>query len=253
MSPNAHQPSLQATPTKEPRHEEQPNGKRVDATDRSEVPRSQRTNLDRSVDHPAGQPSSHHLRRARRRARCRRRLHRHLQNDRSRHGPGWPTCPPHASTTGQVAPTTARNDIRADLQRTTRSSRMVGDPCSVTFTAGPTVTLLATFLALSALWIFPSVRRRIIGETLALRDQNGQVRMLLTADKMGTSSFVIFRSDGDPAVALTASADVGAVSVLGPTGDREAILWYSNGLTALELGVEADRQTTPRVRRVRDG
>ena len=84
---------------REPGHQQPSTGNRLDATDRNGIPRSQRTNLDRSIDHPAGPSSSHHQRRTRRRARRSRRFHGHLQNDRSRPDPNRATSQAPDSTT----------------------------------------------------------------------------------------------------------------------------------------------------------
>jgi hypothetical protein len=137
----------------------------------------------------------------------------------------------------------------------------------VTFVAGPTVALVVAFLALASLWMFPSFGRRLRSDTVALRDSSGRVRMVAVAeDETGNPALVLVRSNGEPALSLSAadngltavhlagatfeegvalmtSPGYGAVVVGPPQEDEWASLWYQDGRVALNLPSEQNAKT----------
>jgi hypothetical protein len=74
-------------------------------------------------------------------------------------------------------------------------------------TSGPTVAIVFATLAIAAVWLFPSIRRRVLHDSLVLRDARGAIRLAAVINEHGSPQLALFDASGTPRLTLGLSDD----------------------------------------------
>lgn len=134
---------------------------------------------------------------------------------------------------------------------------------------GPTIAIVVAVLLIAAVWLLPASAKRIFGDSIALRDRSGAIRLAAVVDgnglpqifmrdtkgrqrlvigmnEQGFPCAIMFGEEQDPRLAIALSPEGPAVAEMSEDGSLSAQLVTSNtsGQGSLELHAQGKAQTT---------